>query len=184
MKKNKKVNLQLKQNPSTTIATRSHRLLRSQIYLLQSYHHHHTNATHFIPLPKCFLHNFVIQLAEKSRNLERVMVAYAAVVCLKKTIECILESSRISLVLPSPQVIQLAYKELKRLQEIRERLGSTSRSKSRKKINALDWKIMDAVWKFDDLLESHLSDHILSLFDRKLQILKVVEVKEMHCYSP
>lgn len=93
------------------------------------------------------------------------MAAYAAVVCLMKTIESILESSSISLVLPSPQVMQLAYKELKRLQEILERLDSTSRSKSRKKINALDGKIIDAVWKFEDLLESHLSDHILSQSD-------------------
>ncbi|KAH6761497.1 hypothetical protein C2S52_018930 [Perilla frutescens var. hirtella] len=90
------------------------------------------------------------------------MAAYGAVVSLQRTIECILQSSRISLVSQCSEIIQLVYREVQSLQKILKRLDGISPSKSRKKVNALDGRIKEEVWRFEDVLESHLSDQILS----------------------
>ncbi|KAH6828922.1 hypothetical protein C2S53_013489 [Perilla frutescens var. hirtella] len=90
------------------------------------------------------------------------MAGYGAVVSLQQTINRILESSRISLLPPSAEIIQLTYRELTPLQKTLKRLDRISKSKSRKKVNALDGRIKQAVWRFEDLLESHLSHQILS----------------------
>lgn len=88
-------------------------------------------------------------------------MAYAAVISVKKTIENLTNSPRISLVPPSLQIVEFAYKELNTLQEILQRLDKSRKSHGRKKVNALDVRIKDSVWKFEDLLESHVYAQIL-----------------------
>ncbi|XP_047955651.1 putative late blight resistance protein homolog R1A-10 [Salvia hispanica] len=89
------------------------------------------------------------------------MVAYGAAISLKNMIEHILESSRLSLVLPSPQIIQSAYEAMCHLQKALLKLDDTGYNKMRTKVNALDDRIKEVVWEFEDLLESHLYDQIL-----------------------
>ncbi|XP_047955127.1 putative late blight resistance protein homolog R1B-12 isoform X2 [Salvia hispanica] len=84
------------------------------------------------------------------------MTAYGAVLSLENTINNILRCSRFSLVDRSRKIIDFVYQELHPLQRILERLDSTSPSRSRKKVNALDGIIKDAIWKFEDSLESLL----------------------------
>ncbi|XP_042012938.1 putative disease resistance protein At1g50180 [Salvia splendens] len=94
------------------------------------------------------------------------MAAYAAAVSLKNTIQCILQSSRISLVPPSPQILHPAYKAMCRLQKVLLKLDETGYSKIRTKVNALDEQIKEAIWEFEDLLESHFYDQILQQLER------------------
>lgn len=89
------------------------------------------------------------------------MAGYAAVVSAMQTI-LRLESSRISFVAPCGEILDNVYVELYNLHGTLQRLDKSSPSKSRKKVNGLDGRIKEAVWEFEDLLESHLSDHILS----------------------
>ncbi|XP_047961060.1 putative late blight resistance protein homolog R1A-10 [Salvia hispanica] len=90
------------------------------------------------------------------------MTTYGALISLQNTIDHILHSSRISLVGHSIEIIVVAYKALQPLKEILERLDSTSKSRSRKKVNDLDLRIKERVWDFEDLLESLISEKILS----------------------
>ncbi|XP_057789225.1 putative late blight resistance protein homolog R1C-3 [Salvia miltiorrhiza] len=94
------------------------------------------------------------------------MTAYCAVNSLRNRIDYILHSSHFILVDPSPYILELAYKELNPLQEILEKLDRTRTSKSRKKVNALDVRIKDLIWEFEDLLESLLYQQILSYADQ------------------
>ncbi|KAL1542541.1 putative late blight resistance protein R1B-12 [Salvia divinorum] len=90
------------------------------------------------------------------------MTAYGAVLSLRNTINNILRCSRFSLVARSQQIIQVLYKELQPLKNILKILDRTSPSRSRKKVNALDGRIKDAIWRFEDSLESLLTQHIPS----------------------
>ncbi|XP_047955460.1 putative late blight resistance protein homolog R1A-4 [Salvia hispanica] len=130
------------------------------------------------------------------------MAAYGAAISLKNTIQRILQSSRISLVSPSPQIsyssysdvfdnsyfkammaaygkakslknkirhrrpsphlLQQAYDAMCRLQKVLLKLEETSCSKIRTKVNALDERIKEVVWEFEDLLESLLADQLLA----------------------
>ncbi|XP_057789226.1 putative late blight resistance protein homolog R1C-3 [Salvia miltiorrhiza] len=92
------------------------------------------------------------------------MTAYGAVNSLRNTIDYILHSSHFSLVESSPHILQLAYEELNPLQEILERLDSTSTGRSRKKVNGLDGRIKELIWEFEDVLESLLCQQIHSQF--------------------
>ncbi|XP_042011402.1 putative late blight resistance protein homolog R1A-10 [Salvia splendens] len=92
------------------------------------------------------------------------MTAWGAVVSLKNTILHIVNSSYMYLVEPSQYIIQLAYDELQPLQDILKRLDTTSVSKSRTKVNALDKRIKDTIWKFEDSLESLVREQILLQF--------------------
>ncbi|XP_057810280.1 disease resistance protein RPP13-like [Salvia miltiorrhiza] len=89
------------------------------------------------------------------------MAAYGAATSLKNTIQRILQSSRISLVSHSPQILPPAYDQMDRLQKVLLKLDETSCSKIRTKVNALDELIKEAVWEFEDLLESHILPQIL-----------------------
>ncbi|XP_057812411.1 putative late blight resistance protein homolog R1A-10 [Salvia miltiorrhiza] len=89
------------------------------------------------------------------------MAAYAAATSLKNTIQRILESSRISLDSHSPQILLPAYLEMNHLQRILLLLDDTSCCKIRTKVNAVDERIKEAVWEFEDLLESHVLHQIL-----------------------
>ncbi|XP_057810281.1 putative late blight resistance protein homolog R1A-4 [Salvia miltiorrhiza] len=93
------------------------------------------------------------------------MAAYGAAASLKNTIQRILESSRISLVSHSPQILQPAYDQMDRLQKVLLKLDETSCSKIRTKVNAVDELIKEAVWEFEDLLESHVLHQILPLLE-------------------
>ncbi|XP_057810259.1 putative late blight resistance protein homolog R1A-4 [Salvia miltiorrhiza] len=89
------------------------------------------------------------------------MAAYGAATSLKNTIHRILQSSSISHVSHSPQILQPAYDEMDRLQRVLLGLDETSCSKIRTEVNALDERIKEAVWEFEDLLESHILPQIL-----------------------
>ncbi|XP_057812492.1 putative late blight resistance protein homolog R1A-10 [Salvia miltiorrhiza] len=89
------------------------------------------------------------------------MAAFGAAASLKNTILRILQSSRISLVSHSPQILQPVYDEMDRLQKVLLKLDETSCSKIRTEVNAADELIKEAVWEFEDLLESHILPQIL-----------------------
>ncbi|XP_041999630.1 disease resistance protein RGA5-like [Salvia splendens] len=89
------------------------------------------------------------------------MAAYGAAISLKNTIQTILLSYRVSLVPPSPHIIQPVYEAMCRLQKVLLKLDETSCSKIRMKVNDLDERIKEAVWEFEDLLESHVYEQIL-----------------------
>ncbi|XP_047956585.1 probable disease resistance RPP8-like protein 2 isoform X2 [Salvia hispanica] len=89
------------------------------------------------------------------------MAAYGAAVSLKTTIQSLLESSRISLVPPSSEILRSAYDAMCRLQKVLLKLEETGYSKIRTKVNVLDERIKEVIWEFEDLLESHYADQIL-----------------------
>ncbi|XP_057812374.1 putative late blight resistance protein homolog R1A-10 isoform X2 [Salvia miltiorrhiza] len=89
------------------------------------------------------------------------MAAFGAAMSLKNTIERILQSSGISLVSHSPQILQPAYHEMDRLRTALLLIDITSCSKIRTEVNGVDERIKEAVWEFEDLLESHVLHQIL-----------------------
>ncbi|XP_042012657.1 putative late blight resistance protein homolog R1A-10 [Salvia splendens] len=89
------------------------------------------------------------------------MAAYSAAISLKNTIQCIVQSSRILLVSPSPQILQPAYDAMVRLQKVLLKLDDTGYSKIRTKVNDLDERMKEVVWEFEDLLETHVYQQIL-----------------------
>ncbi|XP_057812366.1 putative late blight resistance protein homolog R1A-10 [Salvia miltiorrhiza] len=91
----------------------------------------------------------------------QVMAAYGAATSLKITIHRILQSSRLFLVSPSLHILLPAYEEMDRLQKVLLKLDDTSCSKIRTKVNDVDERIKEAVWEFEDLLESHVLHQIL-----------------------
>ncbi|XP_047954049.1 disease susceptibility protein LOV1-like [Salvia hispanica] len=94
------------------------------------------------------------------------MAAYGASVSLKNTIQRLLQSSRISLVPPSLQILQSANESMCRLQKVMLILDGTSCRKIRAKVNDLDERIKEVVWEFEDLLESLFTDQILPQLER------------------
>ncbi|XP_047974032.1 putative late blight resistance protein homolog R1A-10 isoform X2 [Salvia hispanica] len=101
------------------------------------------------------------------------MTAYGAVNSLRNTINDILYCSRFSLVGRSQEIMQVVYKKLEPLPEILESLDKTRPSKSRKKVNALDGRIRDVIWKFEDSLESLLTQQIPSQLESLPEIVPV-----------
>ncbi|XP_047957030.1 putative late blight resistance protein homolog R1A-3 [Salvia hispanica] len=89
------------------------------------------------------------------------MAAYGASISLRNTIKSILLSSRVSLVPPSPQILISAFKAMLGVQTAFLKLEGTGYSKIRTKVNALDERIKEEIWEFEDLLESHFYDQIL-----------------------
>ncbi|XP_042015760.1 putative late blight resistance protein homolog R1B-12 [Salvia splendens] len=89
------------------------------------------------------------------------MAAYGAVISLKNTIRFIKEAPRI-LMIPSAHILQPAYDAMVLLQKALLQLDSTGYSKIRTKVNALDERIKHTIWEFEDLLEPHLYEQILS----------------------
>ena len=94
------------------------------------------------------------------------MAAYGAAISLKNMIPLILRSSRISLLPPTPEILQPAYEAMVRLQIELRRLDETSCSKIRMKVNDMDERIKDVVWEFEYLLESNVVDQILPQLER------------------
>lgn len=109
------------------------------------------------------MHHICVRFEQHKLNRDQItdMAAYAALISLKNTIEHLLESSRISLLPPAPQLLQLAKHEVETFQEILKGLDTIHVSKSRKKVNALDGQIKEAAWEFEDMLESHLYNNML-----------------------
>lgn len=97
-------------------------------------------------------------------------MAYAAVISLEATINDLLDSPRLSLVPPSRKIIKFAYRELRSLREILRRLDASGTSSTRKNVNALDARIKEAVWGFEDLLESHVYAQILPQSGREEKV--------------
>ncbi|XP_057810270.1 late blight resistance protein R1-A-like [Salvia miltiorrhiza] len=76
--------------------------------------------------------------------------------------ETFLENTFLRIVQLSPhQILQPVLDEMDRLQEVLLRLDETSCSKIRANVNAADELIKEAVWEFEDLLESHVFPQIL-----------------------
>ncbi|KAI3464106.1 hypothetical protein Pfo_020769 [Paulownia fortunei] len=95
-------------------------------------------------------------------------MAYAAVISLKHTIESLLNSCHISIVLnSSPEILEFAYKEVQSLQQVLKRLDSSSSSRS-ERVNALDGQIREAACELEDVLESHVSNQFLSQSEESL----------------
>ncbi|XP_047955302.1 putative late blight resistance protein homolog R1B-12 isoform X2 [Salvia hispanica] len=103
------------------------------------------------------------------------MTAYGATSSLMNTINNILCCSRFSLDDDcSQQIIQIVRRELEPWQQyILERLDKTRPSRSRKKVNALDGRIKDAIWKFEDSLESLLTQQIPSQLEILPEIVSI-----------
>ena len=101
------------------------------------------------------------------------MTAYGAMQSLMNTIDNILHCSRFSLVGFSHQMIQVVYKELQPWRRILERLDKMSPSQSRKKVNALDGRIKEAIWEFEDSLETLLIQKIPSQLQTLQEIVPI-----------
>ncbi|KAI3464146.1 hypothetical protein Pfo_020809 [Paulownia fortunei] len=87
-------------------------------------------------------------------------MAYAALVSLKQTIQCLLNSSQISILPPSPEIRKLMY-EIRSSQKFLKRLDSSSGER----VNAFDEQIREAACELEDALESHASNQILSQYE-------------------
>ncbi|XP_042016302.1 putative disease resistance protein At1g50180 [Salvia splendens] len=101
------------------------------------------------------------------------MTAYGVVLSLRNTINNIICCSHFRLVGGSLQIIQGVYEELQPLTKVLEILDETSPSRSRKKVNALDGIIKDAIWRFEDSLESLLTRQIPSQYDTLPEIVSI-----------
>ncbi|KAI3454416.1 hypothetical protein Pfo_011079 [Paulownia fortunei] len=88
-------------------------------------------------------------------------MAYAAVVSLKQTIERLLKTSQSRILLPI-SAIEFIYEELCYLQSSLETISSL---RSSNRVDALGRQIKDAAQKIEDLIESHVSDRLLSEFE-------------------
>ncbi|XP_047962590.1 putative late blight resistance protein homolog R1C-3 [Salvia hispanica] len=89
------------------------------------------------------------------------MAAYAAAASIKATILRILRSSRISFIPSTSLILKQAYDEMDTLQRLLLKLNYTWYSHIRTEVNALDERIKEIVWGFEDILESHVVDQIL-----------------------
>ncbi|XP_042018107.1 putative late blight resistance protein homolog R1A-10 [Salvia splendens] len=99
------------------------------------------------------------------------MTAYGAISSLTETMSNILRCSRFSLDVRSQQIIQVVIIELQPWRQILERLDKTKPRLSRKKVNALDGIIKEAIWKFEDSLESLLTQQIPSQLETLPEIV-------------
>ncbi|XP_047953831.1 disease susceptibility protein LOV1-like [Salvia hispanica] len=93
------------------------------------------------------------------------MAAFGAVVSLKNTIRFIEESPRL-VVSPTSHILKPAYEAVYGLQDVMKNLEFTGYTKIRTEVNALDGRITEVIWEFEDLLDSHLYDQILPQVER------------------
>ncbi|KAL0364561.1 UNVERIFIED_CONTAM: Disease resistance protein RPP13 [Sesamum angustifolium] len=83
-------------------------------------------------------------------------MAYAAVISLKLTIHRLIESSQIPIPPPSPQIIQLAYENVKSLQQV----FTLEDGSNNERVKAVEREIREAACRLEDVLEqAHLSNH-------------------------
>lgn len=86
-------------------------------------------------------------------------MAYAALISLRYTIQRLMYSSNISIASPGLKMIKSAYRELNFLEKFVERLDNRG---SLERENDVEGQIREAVFKLEDVLESHVSDQFLS----------------------
>ncbi|KAL7153487.1 hypothetical protein ABFS83_04G172200 [Erythranthe nasuta] len=90
-------------------------------------------------------------------------MAYGAVGSLKLTIERLLNSSHISIVQnSSPPIIELLYEEVCSFQDALEEFDEWRSTINMKMVKTLEAEIIDVVYKFEDVIESHVLDQIQS----------------------
>ncbi|KAG8379752.1 hypothetical protein BUALT_Bualt07G0122100 [Buddleja alternifolia] len=92
-------------------------------------------------------------------------MAYAALLSLSTTIEYLLNSSRISIIPPCPEIKDLYYNVHSLLQLLRRTPSFKISSTSERVIADLDRRTIEVVWKFEDALECHVSNQLLSQFE-------------------
>lgn len=78
---------------------------------------------------------------------------------------------------PNREILQLSYNHLTSLQEALRRSDDSSRS--RKRLNALDGQIREALHQFEDLLELQISNQFLSTFPLELDLNEVSVSQEI-----
>ncbi|EYU17685.1 hypothetical protein MIMGU_mgv1a023037mg [Erythranthe guttata] len=90
-------------------------------------------------------------------------MAYAAVGSLQLTIERLLNTSNISIVQnSSPKAIDLLYKEVRSLRGVlRSEFDKRRSTINMKMVKSLETEITEAVYRFEDVIDSHLSDQFL-----------------------
>lgn len=92
-------------------------------------------------------------------------MAFAALISLHHTIRQLLYSSNISIASPGLEKIKSTYQELDFLEKVVERLdsrGSMEREKYRETENDVEVQIRESVYRLEDVLESHISDQLVS----------------------
>ncbi|PIN14423.1 Apoptotic ATPase [Handroanthus impetiginosus] len=105
------------------------------------------------------------------------MAYFAAVISLKNTIQRLLNSSQLSILPPSEEILQFALKEVRSVQEVlqnNEELIIKNCDNGR--VTSLTGQIREAAYKLEDALESHASDQYESL--AKEVFLDFDQVKE------
>ncbi|KAL7153582.1 hypothetical protein ABFS83_04G179100 [Erythranthe nasuta] len=108
-------------------------------------------------------------------------MAYAALISLKQTIKPLLNSCHVSIVQStSRQIIQPLYDDVCSLQEVLKELDSSSRSSiNRKRVNALDGEIREAVCEFEDVLESHFSNQLRKAIGEEETHHPLIDLQEL-----
>ncbi|EYU17730.1 hypothetical protein MIMGU_mgv1a001240mg [Erythranthe guttata] len=91
-------------------------------------------------------------------------MAYGAIGCLELTIGRLLNSSHISIVQnSSPQIIKLLYDEIISLKEALAEVNEKRSTINIKMVKTLEAEIVDAVYKFEDVIDPHLLNQFHSL---------------------
>ncbi|KAL8530007.1 hypothetical protein ACS0TY_007181 [Phlomoides rotata] len=118
-------------------------------------------------------------------------MAYAAVVSLMNTIQRLLNSPHISFDFPNREMLESVYEEAQSLQQVLEM--SDNKRNGRERMKAWKERMREKVFKLEDVLESHVSQHFLSppenhtdyegcsliLFQLNLLALR----QDMHCFT-
>ncbi|EYU17707.1 hypothetical protein MIMGU_mgv1a024566mg [Erythranthe guttata] len=90
-------------------------------------------------------------------------MAYGAVGCLELTTERLLKSSHISIVQnSSPQIINLLYDEILSLKEALREFNTRRSTINMKMVKTLEAQIIDVVYEFEDVFDSHLANQLYS----------------------
>ncbi|KAL8530008.1 hypothetical protein ACS0TY_007182 [Phlomoides rotata] len=106
-------------------------------------------------------------------------MAYAAVVSLKHTLDHLSNSSDLCIV-SCYEVITRCAEEVKYLENVLQCLDHTIKSRNRKKVDALDEQIREAVCRFEDVLESPISNQIVEQSeDRGSKIRFIIEMQHL-----
>ncbi|EYU29848.1 hypothetical protein MIMGU_mgv1a017879mg [Erythranthe guttata] len=90
-------------------------------------------------------------------------MAFGAVGCLQLTIERLLNSSHISIVQnSSPQIINLLYEHILSLREALREFDARRSTINMKTVKSLEAEMIDVVYRFENVLEPHLSNQLHS----------------------
>lgn len=95
-------------------------------------------------------------------------MAYVAVISLKHTLEHLMDPCNDLLAPPSKQIIKSAYKEVNSVHKHLKELDCMSWKRS---VNALEEGLREELFNFEDVIESHISNQLLSQSQKKGQPL-------------